>query len=307
MSQSKALTKVLAVATLALSTLFSATSMAKTYTHNLGTVEINEVPQRVVVLGQGSLDVLDEMGIEPVGLVKPLLPHFLTEYSADKYQSVGSLQEPNFEAIYMLKPDLIIAEGRVAKLYKELSEIAPTYMFQIDNQDYWKTTQEHWTNLGEIFGKQDKVAELIETTDARITQVHQAAQSEKLRTLAVMNNGNNLAMFGEKSRFSIIFQEFGFIPAHAQNTKPTGTHGNLISFEYIADAKPEAMIILDREQAIGRSSGRAEALFDNALVHGTPAYQANHMVFMDPSAWYISAGGYKATHIMIDDVSSMLN
>ncbi|GAM68857.1 catechol siderophore ABC transporter [Vibrio sp. JCM 19236] len=67
------------------------------------------------------------------------------------------------------------------------------------------------------------------------------------------------------------------------------------------------MIILDREKAIGRSTGRAEALFDNALVHGTPAYQANNMVFMDPSAWYISAGGYKATHIMIDDVNSMLN
>lgn len=63
-----------------------------------------------------------------------------------------------------------------------------------------------------------------------------------------MNNGNNLAMFGENSRFSVIFQEFGFTPAHAQNTKPTGPHGNLISFEYIADAKPEAMIILDREK-----------------------------------------------------------
>ncbi|GAM68855.1 catechol siderophore ABC transporter [Vibrio sp. JCM 19236] len=108
MSQSKALTKVLAAATLALSTLFSATSIAKTYSHNLGEIEINQVPQRVVVLGQGSLDVLDEMGVEPVGLVKPLLPEFLTHYSDDKYQSVGTLQEPNFEAIYMLKPDLIM-------------------------------------------------------------------------------------------------------------------------------------------------------------------------------------------------------
>lgn len=307
MSKSHALSKVLALATLTLSTFFSATSMAKTYTHSLGEIEIDQVPQRVVVLGQGSLDLLDELGVEPVGLVKPLMPHFLSKYTADQYQSVGTLQEPNFEAIFMLKPDLIIAEGRVAKMYDELSQIAPTYMFQIDNKDYWKTTQAHWQTLGDIFNQEQKVAEFIQITDARITQVHQSAQAENLRTLAVMNNGNNLAMFGENSRFSVIFQEFGFTPAHAQNTKPTGPHGNLISFEYIADAKPEAMIILDREKAIGRSSGRAEVLFDNPLVHGTPAYQTKHMVFMDPSAWYISAGGYKATHIMIDDVTSMLN
>ncbi|GAM76431.1 catechol siderophore ABC transporter [Vibrio ishigakensis] len=108
MSKSHALSKVLALATLTLSTFFSATSMAKTYTHSLGEIEIDQVPQRVVVLGQGSLDLLDELGVEPVGLVKPLMPHFLSKYTADQYQSVGTLQEPNFEAIFMLKPDLIM-------------------------------------------------------------------------------------------------------------------------------------------------------------------------------------------------------
>nr|PMK28082.1 ferric anguibactin-binding protein [Vibrio breoganii] len=272
----------------------------------MGTIEINQTPKRVVVLGHGSLDILDELAVKPVGVVKPLLPHFISQYAGNEYETVGSLKEPNFESIYMLKPDIIIAEGRQAAMYKELSQIAPTYLFQIDNKDYWKTTQHHWRVLGDIFDKQNIAESLIKNTDERMQNVHILASKENLRTLAVMNNGNNLAMYGEQSRFSIIFEDFGFKSASAPSTKPTDPHGNLISFEYIAQAKPDAMIILDREQAIGTSNGRAQALFDNALVHSTPAYKHEKMVFMDPAAWYLSAGGYKATHIMIDDVESVL-
>ncbi|GAM76430.1 hypothetical protein JCM19241_3967 [Vibrio ishigakensis] len=51
-------------------------------------------------------------------------------------------------------------------MYDELSQIAPTYMFQIDNKDYWKTTQAHWQTLGDIFNQEQKVAEFIQITDA---------------------------------------------------------------------------------------------------------------------------------------------
>ncbi len=41
-------------------------AMAKTYQHSLGTVDIDGVPQRVVVLGYGSLDYIDALGVTPV-------------------------------------------------------------------------------------------------------------------------------------------------------------------------------------------------------------------------------------------------
>ncbi|GAM68856.1 catechol siderophore ABC transporter [Vibrio sp. JCM 19236] len=102
-------------------------------------------------------------------------------------------------------------------MYKELSEIAPTYMFQIDNKDYWKTTQTHWKNLGEIFAKENKVAELIKTTDERITQVHDKAQAEDLRTLAVMNNGNNLPC-SAKTAASLSSSKSLVLAQHRQKT-----------------------------------------------------------------------------------------
>lgn len=117
--------------------LFTASffSHAKTVEHTLGTITLNGTPQRVVVLSHGALDFLDQIGVEPVGVIKQLIPEYLqSKYSDSAYRSLGSLKEPNFEEIYMAKPDLIIAEGRQAQLYQQLSEIAPTYMFQVDTK-----------------------------------------------------------------------------------------------------------------------------------------------------------------------------
>ena len=123
-----------------------------------------------------------------------------------------------------------------------------------------------------------------------------------------MNNGSNLASFGADSRYSLVYDELGFKPASSQNV-PTkvGRHGNLVSFEYIADAKPDVMLVLDREQAIGQSQGKAQALFDNKLVASTPAAEHKKVVFVNSSAWYLASGGIHATEIMLNDIDSILN
>lgn len=85
--------------------LASTWASAKTIEHNLGSIEIEGQPKRVVVLSYGALDLLDELNVEVVGVVKQLIPEHLSQYQAEQYASLGSLKEPNFEAIYMAKPD----------------------------------------------------------------------------------------------------------------------------------------------------------------------------------------------------------
>ncbi|WP_423840783.1 ABC transporter substrate-binding protein [Vibrio mytili] len=279
---------------------------AKTYEHSLGSVEINDVPKRVVVLGYGSLDYIDALGITPVGLPKTLLPQTLKKYDNDSVVNTGTVKEVNFETLFNLKPDLIIAEPRVAESYDDLKQIAPTYMFQIDTGDYWQTTQKNWRTLGEIFHKQDRANQLIEQVQGQIDTLHTKVAKHAPRTLTVTNSGNNLAMFGANSRFSFVYDEAGFKPSTSQNVKATpGRHGNLISFEYIADAQPEVLLVLDREQAIGQSNGKAKALFDNALVKSTPAAKNDRVMFVDPAAWYLTAGGYQSTQTMIQDLNQV--
>ncbi|MGV2986226.1 siderophore ABC transporter substrate-binding protein [Vibrio sp. E150_011] len=285
----------------------TAQAFAVTIDHYKGTVEFKETPKRVVVLGNGSLDVLDRIGIQPIGTPHGLLPPYLSQYK-ESTSNTGSVSEPDFEAIYMLKPDVIIAENRMLRVYDELNQIAPTVMFYVDNGQYWKDSQANWRMLGQLFDKENEVEALITETQSQFTATAEHVQKDHLNALMVMNNGNNVAMFNKGSRFSIIFDDFKFTESSSQNVAAVeGSHGNLISFEYIADAKPEVIFILDREQAIGRSVGKAKEMFNNPLVDSTPAAQNKKIVFIDPNAWYLSGGGVTATQTMISDINSALN
>ncbi|UPR37406.1 ABC transporter substrate-binding protein [Vibrio cyclitrophicus] len=287
-----------------LASSFMMTAQAETVTieHVKGTAQFTEVPQRVVVLGHGSLDVLDQIGVQPVGAPHSLLPDYLASYK-ETTANTGSLSEPDFEAIYMLKPDIIIAENRMLKVYDQLTQIAPTVMFSIEGDKYWADAQQNWRALGDIFGKQAEVETIIKETQASITAINDKVASNETSAMMLMNNGNNIAMFNKGSRFSIIFDDFGFVESKSATVAPIkGTHGNLISFEYIADAKPEVLYVLDREKAIGRSEGRAQQLFDNPLVAATPAAQQGNIVYLDSSAWYLAGGGVTAIHRMLGDV-----
>ncbi|MGL6259814.1 siderophore ABC transporter substrate-binding protein [Vibrio sp. WXL103] len=295
-----------AILTTALVT-FSPFSLAKTIEHQLGSIEIKTEPQRVVVLSHGALDFLDEIGVQPVGVVQQLLPSYLEQYNDKQFHASGSLKEPNFESIYMAKPDLIIAEGRQAELYKDLSSIAPVYMYQIDNSDYWQTTQHHWRVLGDLFGQSKQVEEMIETIQTQFDQIEQQVSSESMNAMSLMNAGNRLSMFGSNSRFSLIYDELGFEIQESNKVDSIARpHGNLVSFEYVADAQPDAIFILDRQQAIGATNERSEQFFDNPLFNSTPAAKNSKVVYLDPAAWYVTAGGYKATQIMINDVKNVL-
>lgn len=287
---------------LASSLMMTAQAETVTVEHVKGTAQFTEIPQRVVVLGFGSLDVLDQIGVKPVGAPHSLMPDYLASYK-ETTTNTGSLSEPDFEAIYMLKPDVIIAENRMLKVYDKLAQIAPTIMFSIEGEQYWADAQQNWRVLGDIFGKRVEVETIIKETQASITAVNDKVASDDTSAMMLMNNGNNIAMFNKGSRFSIIFDDFGFVESKSATVAPIkGTHGNLISFEYIADAKPEVLYVLDREKAIGKSEGRAQQLFDNPLVAATPAAQQGKIVYLDSSAWYLAGGGVTAIHRMLGDI-----
>ena len=287
---------------LASSLMMTAQAETVTIEHVKGTAQFDQVPQRVVVLGFGSLDVLDKIGVAPVGAPHSLMPDYLTSYK-ETTANTGSLSEPDFEAIYMLKPDVIIAENRMLKVYDKLAQIAPTIMFSIEGDKYWADAQQNWRALGQLFDKQAEVEAIITETQDSIAAVNDKVTSGETTAMMLMNNGNNIAMFNKGSRFSIIFDDFGYVESKSATVAPIkGTHGNLISFEYIADAKPEVLYVLDREKAIGKSEGRAQQLFDNPLVAATPAAQQGNIVYLDSSAWYLAGGGVTAIHRMLGDI-----
>ncbi|MEU6847067.1 iron-siderophore ABC transporter substrate-binding protein [Streptomyces sp. NPDC046716] len=113
----------------------------RTLTHALGKTEIKKKPQRVVVLDVGELDNVVSLGVKPVGYAPTEgddgIPSYL-EKDAGSPKNVGTINALNMEAIANLHPDLILgSELRAAKLYPQLSKIAPT-VFSIRPGFTWK-------------------------------------------------------------------------------------------------------------------------------------------------------------------------
>ncbi|SDI09649.1 iron complex transport system substrate-binding protein [Vibrio xiamenensis] len=272
--------------------------------HEMGTTQVETNPSRVVVLGIGALDVVDSLGINPVAVSKvSMLPDYLKKYS--DYPSSGSLFEPDFEAIYNDKPDVIIAGPRSASHYDELSKIAPTVIFgSARGADYWPATQQEWRKLGKVFDKQQWVEKKITELDAQFKAIRDYNQAHNADALTVMSSGGNITTFGAHSRFSIIYKDFGFNET-VKNIKPS-QHGDLISYEYIQKANPSTLFIIDRDKLVNKGQSHTHQEFENDLVKSTKAYKNQHMKYLDLNAWYLAISGVKATENMVADIESSI-
>jgi len=275
-------------------------------THWLGEVTLAPEPKRVVVIGLGALDALDAFGIEPVAVTKSAhLPDYLKKYQDKKYASSGSLFEPDFETIYSQRPDVIIIGPRASANYDELSKIAPTIVFANgEDADYWKATQQQWRNLGKIFNIKEKVESKIAVINREIQFIQQYNQQHDDDALTVMISGSNVTTFGKGSRFSAIYQNFGFKQA-VSSIKPS-RHGDLISYEFISKENPSILFVIDRDKLLNKEKETSLDSFSNDLVKTTKAYQQDRIVFLDLNAWYLSMAGVTATEQMIEDIKKLI-
>lgn len=296
------------VALLSLATFTAANAETITIEHRMGKTEINGIPERVVVIGLGTLDAVDALGIEPVAVSQtlPQAPAYLEKYKDEKYANAGSLSEPNFETIYMQKPDVIVIGPRSAENFAELSKIAPTVVFAADNKKgYWAETQEQWRNLGKIFGKEDWVEQKINALDKEFKAISDYNHAEGNDALTIMSSGGKLTSFGADSRFSAIYADFGF--KESVKGIKASNHGDLVSFEFIREADPKILLVIDRDALINPAESQTRKQFDNDLIKATQAYKNNRMTYLDLNAWYLSMSGITATEQMISDIKNSID
>lgn len=108
------------------------TGSVRSITHAAGTTEVPSDPQRIVVLDTDKLDTVCALGLQDrlvgaaVAGAVGSQPEYLGATIAG-VEPVGTLQEPNFEKIAALQPDLILgSKFRTPDAYERLSAIAPT-------------------------------------------------------------------------------------------------------------------------------------------------------------------------------------
>ena len=274
-----------------------------TITHELGETQVTTNPQKVVVFDYGILDALDSLGVNVTGVVQSGLPDYLTKYAGEEYSSIGTLKEPDMEAIFALTPDLIIISGRQADYYEELNKIAPTIHLGIDNADYLGSFKNNMDILGQIFGKEKEVSSKVEEIEKAIAELNAKVTEKNINGLITLANDGAFSVYGQESRFGIIHKEFGVTPV--DTTIDAGTHGQKATFEYVAEKNPQYLFVVDRAAVTGGNTS-AKELFDNELVARTDAYKNDNIVYLDPTIWYTSVGGFTSTLRMVEEVDAAI-
>lgn len=276
-----------------------------TVQHKLGTTVIEKMPQRVVALDMNEADFLDQLGVPVMGMPKDFIPHFLDKYKdAPEVQDTGAIVQPNVERVHAARPDLILITSLQAKHYQELSEIAPTIHFDVDYRDsqvkHIEVIKEHLLTLGRIFGKEDLARQKVTELDAKVEEARRITQDRPDKALVVLHNNGAFSSFGVQSRYGFVFNALGVKPASP--TVETGLHGQPVSSEFIQQANPDVIYIVDRTAVMERRPALNAETLGNPLLRQTNAWKNGRVIFADAEAWYITAASPSSVKLVIDDV-----
>ena len=292
-----------ATAALALAASLALTAGASaqdvTVAHPQGETTISGVPEKVFVIDWAAYDNLTALGVEVAGAPGSNVPGYLADGVSDEMYNVGSLFEPDFEGIAAEQPDIVIVAARSAAAYPTLTEFAPTIDMSINNTDLVAGVEANIEQLGEIFGVQDRAATLIADLDAKIEEARAAAEGQGTGLVLVTNAGN-LGVYGPDSRVAWIYNELN-IPSVMDEVEDGDHGGDGVSFEFLLEANPDWLFVVDRDAGVG-NEGAAAALLDNELMHQTTAWQEDQIIYLDPQAAYITMHGYTGLMNMLDQV-----
>ncbi|MFT4282733.1 ABC transporter substrate-binding protein, partial [Microbacterium sp.] len=265
----------------------------RTVEHARGTATVPDEPRRVVVLEPVELDTAVALGVTPVGAAVASnvagVPSYL---GVDGVEPVGTVPEPDLEAIAALKPDLILGtESRHSKLYDQLAAIAPTVYMQTQ-ADPW---QQNVLLIGEALGQKERAQQLVDGFNDRCAEIKDRFDvAGKTANMIRPRDETTLSLYGPVSFAGGALECVGLsIPE--QNWED-GLQADL-SPENILDARADYVFVTTAD--VDDSSTIPSAITENAA-------EFPSVTLVDTSYW-VSGVGPKGGELVLDDIERFLD
>ena len=280
-----------------------ASADTRTVAHAAGTTEIAGTPERVVVLDTGELDAVLALGVTPVGAVRTdvsdELPGFVAEAGADPADiaPVGTIAEPDLEAIAALEPDLVLSnQVRHADLYDRLAQIAPTVFAEAIGESW----QENLLLAGEALGREEQAQELLDGYAARAEEVGGLYGDPAATEVSVARflDGTLVRLYGEGSFIGSVLADVGFARPEVQRTPET-----------FVEVSPEEVTRADGDLLFHGAYGAggaaaAEQVTTGPLWRSIPAVAEGRAVAVDDDRWFLGLGPLGAG-LVLDDLEAL--
>lgn len=273
----------------------SNTDATRTVRHAMGTTKITGTPTRVVVLDTGELDSAVALGVRPVGAVEAIAGEGLPAYLGDAVEQiklVGTIEQPNVEAIAALRPDLILSSKvRHEAIYDQLSRVAPT-VFSEAVGVAWK---ENFALNAEALGLSDRARRLQAEYETKARELGAALGEKRADTAVsvVRSVGDEVRIYLKANFLGTILEDAG-LPRPKPQDKDE--FSETATVERIPDLDGDLMILSrfgDDHRLLARLQG-------NRLWARLDVVKANRVFEVPDDLWFLGIGNFAARKVLDD-------
>lgn len=261
--------------------------------HALDTSCVVDDPQRVVVLDTGELDGALSLGVKPVGAVEALpgsgLPAYLSELT-DGVALVGTIGEPNLEAILALEPDLILSSAlRHEAIYDQLSAVAPT----VFTETVGVTWKDNLRIYAEALNRREELALRMAEYRASVEAVRNATDVTQEVSVVRFVPGENRVM--QRGNFvGTVLEDVGFARPEPQR-----------SDAFMLTVSQEEADLMDGDvifmSVYGDADDTALDAFTRSSLWGSlSAVQSGDVYRVSDDGWFLGIGFIGAERVLED-------
>src|SRR5690625_1009970 len=268
-----------------------------------GTVTVSGQPERVVVLDEGALDTALSVGVQPIAALASRggsdVAQYLQEYLTAPIEIESTVREPNIEAIFRLRPDLILASVETNEaLYKKLSRIAPTVVPERENTfTDWKTTVRLF---GYALDKENEIEKKLADIDEQLEAMH-AYWNEPQTVSVVRWNPQGPIMMSGKLFTGQLIRAAGLETLPLANDLGQRPHSDTLSLENLVQIDADwlllASLTADGEAAL--IEAQKQPVFQRLA-----AVQNDYVKVVDGQVWS-SGYGPLAAEVIIEDLAQL--
>ncbi|SFQ23042.1 ABC transporter substrate-binding protein [Tranquillimonas alkanivorans] len=290
----------IAAAAAVASLVFAGALQAREVTHAMGTTEVPDDPERVVILTNEGTEALLALGITPVGAVRSWTGDPWYDHIAGQMQDaevVGTESGVNLELVAALEPDLIIGNRmRQEKVYDQLSAIAPTVMSEQLRGDW----QINFDLYAEALGLEEEGEQVIADYRQHVADLSDAlgeATDEEVSVVRFLPG--QIRIYQLDSFSGVVLDQLGFERPENQDVDDFALR---VGKESIPDMDGDRIFHFTYDTGDGEGAALAEEVLDDPLWQSLSAVQDGRVHAVDDAVWN-TAGGVLAARLMLEDIA----
>ncbi|NEW06354.1 AraC family transcriptional regulator [Paenibacillus sp. SYP-B3998] len=272
----------------------------RTIIHLKGELLLQRQPEKIAVLDPQFMDHMLALGEQPAGsvMVTGDLSSF-PEYLIGRLravQALGTMDEPDLEALRALAPDLIICTEFQKNIYGSLTHIAPTIMLE-RNRDWRETLR----TIGRIMGKKLEAEQVIQQYKRKISGLKSllAAKLHGQSVTMIRPRDNTIRLHTCAHRTAaILYSDLGLHPPKlAVDRKRTSS---MISLEGLPELDADHYFILTDN----KFKAWSDEIQTTTTWKSLRAVQQHHVYHAKASIW-IAYYGPIAMNQVVDQVTEV--